>query len=70
MLTVDGTYNINGKDVSITFNQAHDGSFGAITSGLEEVRNTGVNEKKLDNLFHRRKHRRYIKYKRLFLHHL
>ena len=50
MLTVDGTYNINGKDVSITFNQAHDGSFGAITSGLEEVRNTGVNEKKLDKI--------------------
>ena len=50
MLTVDWTYNINGKDVSITFNQAHDGSFGAITSGLEEVRNTGVNEKKLDKI--------------------
>lgn len=50
MLTVDGVYNINGKDVYMTFNQAHDGSFGAITSGLSEVRNTGVNERQLDKI--------------------
>lgn len=50
MLTVDGIYNINGKDVYMTFNQAHDGSFGAITSGLSEVRNAGVNERQLDRI--------------------
>lgn len=50
MLTVDGVYNINGVDVYMTFNQAHDGSFGAITSGLSEVRNAGVNERELDKI--------------------
>ena len=50
MLTVDGVYNINGVDVYMTFNQAHDGTFGAITSGLSEVRNTGVNERELDKI--------------------
>lgn len=50
MITVDGVYNINGVDVYMTFNQAHDGSFGAITSGLSEVRNTGVNERQLDRI--------------------
>lgn len=50
MLTVDGVYNINGVDVYMTFNQAHDGSFGAITSGLSEVRNAGVNERQLDKI--------------------
>ena len=50
MLTVDGVYNINGVDVYMTFNQAHDGSFGAITSGLSEVRNAGVNERQLDRI--------------------
>lgn len=50
MLTVDGVYNINGVDVHMTFNQAHDGTFGAITSGLSEVRNAGVNERELDKI--------------------
>ena len=50
MLTVDGVYNINGVDVHMTFNQAHDGTFGAITSGLSEVRNAGVNERELDRI--------------------
>lgn len=34
----------------MTFNQAHDGSFGAILSGLNEVRNAGVNERQLDKI--------------------
>ena len=42
MFTVDGSYNINGMDVYLTFNQSHDGSYGAITSGIEALRNTGV----------------------------
>lgn len=50
MLTVDGNYNVNGKNVYITFNQAHDGSFGAITSGLSEVRASGVAESKRDSI--------------------
>jgi hypothetical protein len=50
MLTVNGVYNVNGVDVYMTFNQAHDGSFGAITSGLDEVRRTGVNERNLDRI--------------------
>ena len=50
MLTVNGVYSVNGVDVYMTFNQAHDGSFGAITSGLDEVRRTGVNERNLDRI--------------------
>lgn len=50
MVTQDGTYSINGKSVYLTFNQSHDGSFGAITSGLSEARSTGVNEKALASI--------------------
>lgn len=50
MLTVNGVYNINGIDVYMTFNQEHDGTFGAITSGLQEVRGAGVNERQLDKI--------------------
>ena len=50
MLTVNGIYNVNGKDVYMTFNQEHYGEFGAILSGLDEVRSTGVNERKLDKI--------------------
>ena len=50
MLTVNGVYNVNGKDVYMTFNQEHYGEFGAILSGLAEVRSTGVNERKLDRI--------------------
>ena len=50
MLTVNGMYNINGKDVYMTFNQEHDGTFGAIISGLTEVRSSGVNERQLDRI--------------------
>ena len=34
----------------MTFNQEHDGTFGAILSGLNEVRNAGVNERQLDKI--------------------
>ena len=50
MLTVNGVYNINGVDVYMAFNQEHDGTFGAILSGLNEVRNAGVNERQLDKI--------------------
>lgn len=42
MLTVDGNYTVNGQNVYLTFNQSHDGSYGAITSGLEGLRGAGV----------------------------
>ena len=47
MLTADGVYNVNGTNVYLTFNQNHDGTFGAITSGLNEVRSSGVRETSL-----------------------
>lgn len=50
MLTADGTYNINGQNVYLTFNQEHNGTFGAITSGLSEVRSTGIAEKQLPSI--------------------
>ena len=50
MLTADGTYTINGQNVYLTFNQEHNGTFGAITSGLSEVRNTGIAEKQLPSI--------------------
>jgi len=50
MLTVDGTYNLNGKNVHLSFNQSHDGTFGAITSGLSEARSSGLSESKRDNI--------------------
>lgn len=50
MLTVNGTYNVNGVNVYLEFNQNHDGTFGAITSGLSEARATGVTESKRDNI--------------------
>lgn len=45
MITVNGAYTVNGKIVYLTFNQNHDGNFGAITFGLSELRSTGVSEK-------------------------
>ena len=50
MLTADGTYNINGKEVYLTFNQVHNGTFGCILTGLSEVRSTGVEEKQLQSI--------------------
>ena len=50
MLTADGTYNINGKEVYLTFNQEHNGTFGCILTGLSEVRSTGVEEKQLQSI--------------------
>lgn len=50
MLTADGAYNINGQNVYLTFNQNHDGTFGCITSGLLEVRGTGIEEKQLQSI--------------------
>lgn len=42
MASTDGTYTINGKEVYLTFNPSHFGSFGAITSGLDSILETGV----------------------------
>ena len=50
MLTVDGTYNINGKEVYLSFNKEHNGTYGAIISGLSDVRNTGITEKQLPSI--------------------
>lgn len=50
MLTADGTYTINGKNVYLTFNQEHNGTFGCILTGLSEVRSTGVEEKQLQSI--------------------
>lgn len=50
MLTVNGTYTVNGKSVYLTFNQAHDGSYGAIISGLSEARSSGVTEVTLPSI--------------------
>lgn len=50
MLTADGTYNINGQNVYLTFNQEHNGTFGCILTGLSEVRSTGVEEKQLQSI--------------------
>lgn len=50
MLTVDGVYTVNGAQVYLTFNQSHDGSYGAIQSGLSEARSTGVKETSLTSI--------------------
>ena len=42
MAHTDGAYTVNGQTVYLTFNQQHDGTFGAITSGLDSIRSTGV----------------------------
>ena len=42
MAYTDGAYTVNGQTVYLTFNQQHDGTFGAITSGLDSIRSTGV----------------------------
>lgn len=42
MASTDGNYTINGKEVRLTFNQKHDGCFGAITSGLDSILGTGI----------------------------
>lgn len=50
MLTQDGVYTVNGSQVYLTFNQSHDGSYGAIQSGLSEARSTGVKETSLTSI--------------------
>ena len=50
LMSQNGKYTVNGIEVYLTFNQAHDGTFGAITSGLDDLRNTGVNKKELDRI--------------------
>lgn len=50
MLDVDGVYNINGVDVYLTFDQTHNGTHGAILTGLDSVRSTGVYEKQYDQI--------------------
>ena len=42
MAHTDGLYTVNGQQVYLTFTQEHLGYFGAITSGLEGLRATGV----------------------------
>lgn len=46
MVTENGVYN----EINLTFNQAHDGTYGAIISGLDELRNAGINETKLNSI--------------------
>lgn len=50
MLTTNGTYTVNGKSVYLTFDQAHNGSYGAILSGLSEARSSGVAEVTLPSI--------------------
>ena len=42
MANTDGVYTVNNQQVHLTFNQNHDGTFGAITSGLSSLQSTGV----------------------------
>ena len=42
MAHVDGVYMVNNQQVHLTFNKNHDGTFGAITSGLSSLQSTGV----------------------------
>lgn len=42
MAHTDGVYMVNNQQVHLTFNQNHDGTFGAITSGLSSLQSTGV----------------------------
>ena len=50
LMSQNGKYTVNGIEVYLTFNQAHDGTFGAIESGLDDLRNTGVSRKELDRI--------------------
>ena len=50
MLTQDGAHNVNGVTVYLTFDQNHNGTYGAITSGLSEARSTGVKETSLTSI--------------------
>lgn len=50
MCTKDGEYEVNGSKVYLKFNQNHDGSFGAVISGLNEIRSTGVNTRELASI--------------------
>lgn len=45
MAHVNGTYTVNGKEISLTFEQEHNGYFGAIISGLESLKETGIEVK-------------------------
>ena len=50
MAHTDGTYTVNGQVVYLTFNQQHDGTFGAITSGLDTLRGTGVETEEIPGI--------------------
>lgn len=50
MLTQDGPHTINGTPVYLTFNQSHDGSYGAITSGLDTLRSIGLSDTQLPSI--------------------
>lgn len=50
MLTTNGTYTVNGKSVYLTFDQSHNGTYGAILSGLSEARSSGAKEVSLPSI--------------------
>ena len=50
LMSQNRKYTVNGIEIYLTFNQAHDGTFGAIESGLDDLRNAGVNKKELDRI--------------------
>lgn len=50
MLVANGVYNLNGQQVYLEFDQSHNGSFGAILTGLSGVRGAGVSEKQLASI--------------------
>lgn len=51
MITADGTYTIQGSQKSLSFNQIHDGTFGALSEGsLTELRTSGMTEKTVDHV--------------------
>lgn len=50
MLTVNGTYTVNGKSVYLEFDQTHNGTFGAILTGLSDARSSGISEVALPSI--------------------
>ncbi|MCC8059733.1 MAG: hypothetical protein LIO81_02660 [Clostridiales bacterium] len=51
MITADGTYTIQGSQKSLSFNQIHDGTFGALSEGsLTELRRSNISEKTVDHV--------------------
>lgn len=50
MAHTDGVYTINNQQVHLTFNQSHDGTFGALTSNIDAIKSTGVPVVEVDSL--------------------